>query len=118
MIAAKQYENVKYEGSYNVGPDVCDCLYTKDLVALFCKFWNGEVTWVEKSDDGPHEAINLKLDCTKLKTVFCWRPVSSASYAMSKTIEWTNEWICGNDILACVDRQIEEFVDMCDWIKK
>ncbi len=32
MIAAKQYEDIKYADYYNVGPDECDCVTTGDLV--------------------------------------------------------------------------------------
>ncbi len=39
MIAAMQYEDKKYAGYYNVGPDDCDCITTGDLVTLFCHKW-------------------------------------------------------------------------------
>jgi hypothetical protein len=29
---------------------------------------------------------------------------------MDKIVEWTDEWQDGNDIAACMDRQIDEFV--------
>ena len=39
MIAEKQYEDIKYAGYYNVGPDECDCITTGTLVDIFCKKW-------------------------------------------------------------------------------
>ena len=39
MIAQKQYEDPKYAGFYNVGPDDCDCVTTGELVDLFCNAW-------------------------------------------------------------------------------
>lgn len=39
MIVAKQYENGRFAGNYNVGPDECDCVTTGELVDLFCKHW-------------------------------------------------------------------------------
>ena len=79
MIAKAQYEDrEKYEGSYNVGPDETDCWTTGDLVTLFCEKWNtaagSHVTWKNEYDGGPHEANFLKLDCSKLKSVFGWMP--------------------------------------------
>ena len=117
MIAAKQYEDLKYEGSYNVGPDERDCLYTKELVDIFCNCWQSDVKWIVKDDGGPHEAKFLKLDCSKLKETFGWKSVFTIDTAMKKTVEWTREWITGNDLLSCMDRQIEEFVSLCQWIK-
>jgi len=35
MIAQRQYEDKKYAGFYNVGPDECDCVTTGELVQLF-----------------------------------------------------------------------------------
>ncbi|MBQ6555365.1 MAG: CDP-glucose 4,6-dehydratase, partial [Firmicutes bacterium] len=63
MIAAKQYEDIKYAGWYNVGPDDCDCFQTGALVDLFVKHWGGGLKWVNRHDGGPHEANFLKLDC-------------------------------------------------------
>lgn len=39
MIAQKQYEDIKYAGYYNVGPDDRDCFQTGALVDLFVKHW-------------------------------------------------------------------------------
>jgi len=74
MIAAKQYENPKYQSWYNVGPDDQDCFQTGALVDLFVKHWGKGMKWVNQYDSGPHEANFLKLDCSKLKTTFGWKP--------------------------------------------
>ena len=44
-IASKQYDNINYQGCYNVGPDDCDCESTGDLVELFCKYWGNGDKW-------------------------------------------------------------------------
>ena len=43
MIAKAQYEDKKYAGFYNVGPDEKDCVTTGDLVDIFCSKW-GQVS--------------------------------------------------------------------------
>ena len=68
MIAAKQYEDGKYAGYYNVGPDDVDCFTTGNLVDLFISKWGEGMKWIDKFDGGPHEANFLKLDCSKLKS--------------------------------------------------
>ena len=40
MIVKAQYEDKKFAGNYNVGPDETDCWTTGDLVTLFCNKWN------------------------------------------------------------------------------
>lgn len=110
MIAAMQYEDIKYAGYYNVGPDEQDCFQTGALVDIFVKHWGDGLKWVNKSDGGPHEANFLKLDCSKIKTVFGWHPHWNLDKAIEKTVEWSKCWIEGNDICACMDQEIEEFL--------
>ena len=75
MIAAKQYENKKCQGCYNVGPDDCDCVTTGELVDLFCEYWGENAKWENQAEsNAPHEANFLKLDCSKLKATFGWQP--------------------------------------------
>lgn len=115
MLAAKQYENPDYAGSYNVGPDESDCYATGELVTLFCEKWNQmtgrRVSWKNESDGGPHEANFLKLDCSKLKGKFGWRPVWNVEQAIEKIVEWTVAYSKGEDIGLVMERQIGEFLD-------
>lgn len=109
MIAEAQYKESKYAGCYNVGPDECDCFQTGALVDLFIKHWKGNLEWINQFDGGPHEANFLKLDCTKLKTMFGWKPRWNLDTAIEKTVEWSKCWMNGEDISLCMDKQIEEF---------
>ena len=70
MIAAMQYQDNKYADYYNVGPDDQDCFQTGVLVDLFVNKWGEGIKWINRYDGGPHEANFLKLDCSKLKSVF------------------------------------------------
>ena len=110
MIAAGQEENGKLAGWYNVGPDERDCFRTGDLVNLFTEKWGGGLKWVNRADDGPHEANFLKLDCSKLKSAFGWKPRWNLETAVEKTVEWTRVWAGGENIRECMDRQIREFL--------
>lgn len=109
MIAAMQYEDSKYAGYYNVGPDDQDCFRTGDLVDLFVKYWGDGVKWVNRYDGGPHEANFLKLDCSKLKVTFDWKPRWNVETAIEKVVEWSKCWASGSDVRACMDAQIESF---------
>ena len=104
----KQYEDRKYEGYYNVGPDDCDCVTTGELTDLFCQAWGG-VSWINRYDGGPHEASFLKLDCSHIKKVFGWRPRYGVKEAVEKTVEWSKAYYRGENMLEVTDRQIQEF---------
>ena len=108
-IAMKQYETPSYQGYYNVGPDDKDCVTTGELTDIFCEAWGEGIHWVSKPEGGPHEASFLKLDCSKIKRVFGWTPRYGVKQAVSKTVEWTREYIAGSDMEKVMDRQIEDF---------
>lgn len=116
MIAQRQYEDISYAGNYNVGPNDTDCYTTGELVDLFCRKWNqqtGEnMTWENVSDGGPHEANFLKLDCSKIKSAFGWKPVWNVEQAMKKIVEWTQAYVTGQDVSAVTDRQIREYMNL------
>ena len=110
MIAQYQYEDKAFAGWYNVGPDDADCFRTGALVDLFVKHWGDGLSWEDRYDGGPHEANFLKLDCSKLKSVFGWAPKWNLEKAIEKTVEWSKCYLSGGDVRACMDKQIEEFV--------
>lgn len=117
MIAKKQYDDISCSGAYNVGPDECDCYNTGKLVDLFCEKWNTfakweqKVSWKNVSDLGPHEANFLKLDCSKLKNTFGWKPVWNVETAMEKIVEWTAVYLNKGDVNACMEKQISSFTN-------
>ena len=110
MIAQKQYEAPSFAGWYNVGPDDCDCVTTGELTTLFCQAWGDGMTWENRSEaNAPHEANFLKLDCSKIKTTFGWKPRWHMQEAIQKTVEWSKVWMDGGDVPAVMRKQIREF---------
>lgn len=114
MIAQKQYEDGSYAGYYNVGPDDKDCVTTGELVELFCQSWGEGQTWENHFVGGAtHEANFLKLDCSKIKHTFGWKPVWGVKEAIEKTVEWSKAWLAGADINDVMQQQILDFVNGC-----
>jgi len=112
MIAQRQYEDGSYAGWYNVGPDECDCVTTGELVGLFQEKWGEGFSWLDQAEPGaPHEANFLKLDCSKVRSVFGWRPRWHIDQTIEKTAEWTRVWLGGGDVPAEMDRQIDEYME-------
>ena len=113
MIAKAQYEDNKYSGNYNVGPDEKDCITTGELVTLFCNKWSKdtetELMWINKYDGGPHEANYLKLDCSKLKKTFDWKPEWNIEKTMEMIVAWSKVFLEGEDVESITRSQINEF---------
>ena len=112
MIAKRQYEEKHLTGCYNVGPDECDCVTTGDLVSLFCQSWGDGIAWENQSEtDILHEANFLKLDCSKLKAAFDWKPRWHIEKAVRQTVKWSGVWLDNGDIPAEMDREIAEYME-------
>ena len=111
MIAQGQVENPKLAGWYNVGPDESDCVTTGKLADLFVHQWGEGANWVNQSENNaPHEANFLKLDCSKIKSRFCWKPTWHIEEAIRETVAWSRIWRNNGDIPAEMDLEIERFI--------
>ncbi len=111
-IAEKQYKDINYQGYYNVGPDDCDCVTTGDLVDLFCKYWGEDARWENQAEENaPHEANFLKLDCSKVKATFGWKPRWHIEECMKMVCQFSKVWLSGGDISAEMDKEIELFME-------
>lgn len=111
-LAEAQYLDRKgYEGSYNVGPDDCDCVTTGELVDIFCRVWGENASWEDVSEkNAPHEAGFLKLDCSKIKRAMGWEPKWHIEEAVEKAVAWSKAYINGEDMAAETEREIKEYL--------
>lgn len=110
-IAKAQYEDGAYAGFYNVGPDDCDCVTTGELVTLFCKHWQDGASWENFAEkNAPHEANFLKLDCSKIKSVFGWKPRFHMEECLEYTCRFYKAWLKGLNISDEMNSEINEFI--------
>lgn len=117
-IACLQYQDSKYAGFYNVGPDDCDCVKTGELIDLLCERWNTyreqslpEVTWTNRAEkNAPHEANFLKLDCSLIKSKFGWEPRWHIDECITKTIQFSKVMLSNpENISEEMETEIKEF---------
>lgn len=118
LIAAGQYNDGRLSGSYNVGPDDCDCVTTGELADLFCRKWGEGASWRDVSEkDAPHEAGFLKLDCSKIKRMMNWAPRWHIDEAVEKTVEWSKSCRAGEDLGEKTREQIREYLNQAAMAK-
>lgn len=110
MIAEKQYEDKKYEGSYNIGPEDNGCITTGKLVELFCELW-GNTKWINKNEkNAVHEASFLKLDCSKIKNIIKWKNRLKIEQAVELTVDWHKEFLNNkNNVYEITSKQIKDY---------
>lgn len=109
MIAAAQFGDKKFAGSYNVGPAEDDTVTTGRLAEIFCRSWGEGLTWESQAVNQPKEANFLKLDCSKIKSVFDWQARWNIKTAVEKSVEWYKIYRDGGDIVQCMNRQVDEY---------
>lgn len=110
-IAERQYNDSKYSGYYNVGPDDCNCVSTGELVSLFCKEWGDDVTWINCSqENAPHEAGCLRLDCSLIKQVYGWKPRWHIEKSIEMACRFGKVWMRNGDLPSEMDAEIREYM--------
>ncbi len=106
LIARKQCADSKYAGQYNIGPNERDCVTTAEIADIFCSSW-GNVEWLDKSKPrAPHESGLLKLDCSKMRSVFGWESLWNITTTVQKTVEWEK----AENKKAITELQISEYL--------
>lgn len=110
MVAQAQWYDNSYSGCYNVGPDERDAVTTGILADIFCELWNEGQQWRTNGTNGPHEANLLRLDCSKLKTVFGWEPRWGIRKAVQSAVEWYKVYVKNGDIREKMSLQIQDFL--------
>lgn len=111
LIAERQWADPALAGSYNIGPEDGDCLKTGELVSLFCEIWGEGAAWIDGSDPtAPHEAGLLKLDCSRMKSVFGWQPRWHIRECMEETVRFSKLWLAGGDVPGEMDREIGRYL--------
>ena len=113
LIAEKQFHDVSFADSYNVGPRESDCLSAGELADLFCAEWGDGQTWKCQSEENAvHEANFLRLDCAKIKARLGWSPAWSAQTAVAKTVEFTKRGLYGKKVCDTMTAQIQEYMEI------
>lgn len=51
----------------------------------------------------------MKLDCSRIKKTFGWRPRWNIRQALEKTVEWSKAYLDGKDVSAVMDQQIRQY---------
>ena len=113
LLAMKQYEDKKYEGNYNFGPNEENCITTGELTDIFCEIWNKDedkkITWYTENQKRVHEANFLKLDCSKAKSILNWKPNWNIQKSIEETVKWNRVYIEKQDMNIITDNQISEY---------
>jgi CDP-glucose 4,6-dehydratase len=72
--------------------------------------WGEGARWqLESQASSPHEAHHLKLDCSKARSAFGWRPLWDLEKALAKIVEWHKLSLQGGNLHAKTLAQVREY---------
>jgi CDP-glucose 4,6-dehydratase len=93
LLGTKMLENIeKYAGAWNFGPSENDAISVEEIVKKIIAYWGNGQYKLESASNEPHEARSLKLDCSKARTVICWKPAYTVNEALMETVAWYKEF--------------------------
>lgn len=104
-----QGEILAAEG-WNFGPAIYDVLSVRDVIQIAQTHWAAVRADEQTSDQNPHEAHLLSLDCSKAQQRLAWHPVWDTPQAIERTICWyrafyeQNRLETQNDLVAYVQQ--------------
>lgn len=111
LVAKKQYEEIEYASSYNIGPVESDNITTQEIATLFCDKWGAGANFEVKKVDFVHEANFLKLDCNKIHAKCGFKPEYNIEKAIEKTVEWYKAYKNNEDVIEVTNVQIKEYLN-------
>jgi CDP-glucose 4,6-dehydratase len=115
LIAKKQYEDIKYSDSYNVGPDESDVISVGELVKIFCECWGNSADFIDISGrqaGAVHEAGILKLDTDKIRNILGWKPKYGINDAIRTTVNCYKKLLeadSNEEVSKIMEEKINEF---------
>ena len=99
QLARRLWEEGEFAGAWNFGPPEADVRNVQWVVERFVELWGGDAGWSAGVSDGPHEAGQLKLDCSKARSRLGWVPRLDVETALSWTAEWYKAFRGGSSSL-------------------
>jgi CDP-glucose 4,6-dehydratase len=111
MMGEKIFQDDKYLGTYNFGPEISDTMRVEDIVKKAIEIL-GKGEYKIQKDESMHEAGLLLLDNTKAKSLLGWEPRFAIDEALKYTFEWYRAYADGEDMREYSLEQIKIFTTM------
>lgn len=97
--------------SWNFGPAEGDAQSVQWLVQRIVGEWGHGASWRLDDRPQPHEATNLRLDCTKARARLGWHPRWNLQTALHHTVDWYLACERGEDMRQWTLHQIAAFTE-------
>jgi CDP-glucose 4,6-dehydratase len=110
LIAERLLEgDDRVASAFNFGPSDDDTQPVSWIVDRMLDVWGGGLGWERPEGPQPHEAVLLRLDCSKARAALGWRPRFRLEDALGRVVEWHREVASGGDARAISLAQIADY---------
>lgn len=83
---------------FNFGPKDEDCCSVKYILDKMTQYWGNGASWIIDSNQNPHEAQYLKLDCSKAASRLNWQPKWNLSHTLKLIVDWQINFKSGSNM--------------------
>jgi CDP-glucose 4,6-dehydratase len=97
---------------WNFGPGEDDARPVREIVGRLQEAWPGAARWEPDPGRHPHEAGQLRLDCSKARARLGWRPRLPLDLAIRWTADWYRQWAGRGDLAGLTRRQIDDYLQL------
>ncbi|MBT5551556.1 MAG: CDP-glucose 4,6-dehydratase [Nitrospina sp.] len=102
-------DKFKYSGAWNFGPNEDDAKPVSWVVKQLATQWGADAKWGAVPTAYPHEANDLKLNCSKARSQLGWNPRLSLSSTLTWIVDWYKCYHDGKDIQEITQKQIADY---------
>ena len=95
--------------AWNFGPEPSDAQPVEWIVRELAKAWGEDARWELEGIPQPHEAQNLKLDCSKALSRLGWKPILHLQDALAMTAAWYRAKLQNADMHTFTCDQIQQY---------
>jgi CDP-glucose 4,6-dehydratase len=83
---------------WNFGPKDEDCKPVSWILDQMVSNWGNNASWILDKKNNPHEAVFLKLDCSKAANRLKWNPKWNLQLTLKSIVDWHQLYRNGGDI--------------------
>jgi CDP-glucose 4,6-dehydratase len=74
--------------AWNFGPSAASEVSVATIADRVVRLWGAGASWQKDGNEHPHEAAELRLDCSKAAGRFGWRPLLDLEQSLQLTVDW------------------------------
>jgi len=111
LLAEKLYnERHLYSEAWNFGPKDDDAKTVEWILGEMATKWGDGASWVNDTNENPHEANFLKLDISKANARIGWSPKWNLNQTLGYIVSWHKDWLNGRPARDICLEQIKQFI--------